>query len=292
MPAVTLVQNPKTLQLPTDSARSELSPDTSRLAAVVSSDLVWDIHNGQLLHSLSVDNVSALSWHIDSRQLLLAIAAPTRDAHSIHLWDPTSSDGLTTVANSTNLTSSPDGQYIGFSGADGGQIVDLQTGAIHTSLRWMNWSPDGRQLATVATKGVSIWDSVAANLFAKLDERVWNGPKWSPDVCGFIDWLVEYLRKQNCCEVWLIHPGKPGKKKTGRRGAQNALTLPCRVSQTSKTESSHETGFPRTEHACAPTNTTQDRSWVGPVILSSRVGATLEHRTSCVSWFSTILPVP
>ena len=45
------------------------------------------------------------------------------------------------------------------------------------------------------------------------------------EVCGFNDWLVEYLRERNCREVVLIHPEKPGKKKTDRRDAQKLADL-------------------------------------------------------------------
>ena len=45
------------------------------------------------------------------------------------------------------------------------------------------------------------------------------------EVCGFNDWLVDYLRKRNCREVVLIHPEKPGKKKTDRRDAQKLADL-------------------------------------------------------------------
>ena len=45
------------------------------------------------------------------------------------------------------------------------------------------------------------------------------------EVCGFNDWLVEYLRKRSCHEIVLIHPEKPGKKKTDRRDAQKLADL-------------------------------------------------------------------
>jgi transposase len=45
------------------------------------------------------------------------------------------------------------------------------------------------------------------------------------EVCGFNDWLVEYLRKWNCREIVLIHPEKPSKKKTDRRDAQKLADL-------------------------------------------------------------------
>ena len=45
------------------------------------------------------------------------------------------------------------------------------------------------------------------------------------EVCGFNDWLVEYLRQRNCREIVWIHPEKPGKKKTNRRDAQKLADL-------------------------------------------------------------------
>ena len=45
------------------------------------------------------------------------------------------------------------------------------------------------------------------------------------EVCGFNDWLIEVLRKQNCREIVLIHPEKPSKKKTDRRDAQKLADL-------------------------------------------------------------------
>ena len=45
------------------------------------------------------------------------------------------------------------------------------------------------------------------------------------EVCGFNDWLIDVLRKQNCREIVLIHPEKPSKKKTDRRDAQKLADL-------------------------------------------------------------------
>jgi transposase len=45
------------------------------------------------------------------------------------------------------------------------------------------------------------------------------------EVCGFNDWLIEELRKQECQEIVLIHPEKPSKKKTDRRDAQKLADL-------------------------------------------------------------------
>ena len=45
------------------------------------------------------------------------------------------------------------------------------------------------------------------------------------EVCGFNDWLIDTLRKQNCREIVLIHPEKPSKKKTDRRDAQKLADL-------------------------------------------------------------------
>ena len=190
-----LFQNPLILKLPLDSprTRSVLSPDKSRLAAVVSGDLVciWDIRNGHLLHSYpSVDTVSALTWHVNSRQLVLASANHSGDDHSILLWDPESSDGPSTIATRVKdvkrLRCSPAGKHIACLGWGGRQIVDLETGeiiAIDTLLGGMDWSPDGTRLATVSSpaEGVSIWDSVASEVNATFDDRGWFDVKWSPD---------------------------------------------------------------------------------------------------------------
>ena len=45
------------------------------------------------------------------------------------------------------------------------------------------------------------------------------------EVCGFNDWLIEYLRRWNCREIVLIHPERPSKKKTDRRDAQKLADL-------------------------------------------------------------------
>ena len=45
------------------------------------------------------------------------------------------------------------------------------------------------------------------------------------EVCGFNDWLIDVLRRQNCREIVLIHPEKPSKKKTDRRDAQKLADL-------------------------------------------------------------------
>ena len=45
------------------------------------------------------------------------------------------------------------------------------------------------------------------------------------EVCGFNDWLIEYLRKWSCREIVLIHPEKPGKRKTDRRDAHKLADL-------------------------------------------------------------------
>ena len=45
------------------------------------------------------------------------------------------------------------------------------------------------------------------------------------EVCGFNDWLIEVLRQWNCCEIVLIHPERPSKKKTDRRDAHKLADL-------------------------------------------------------------------
>ena len=45
------------------------------------------------------------------------------------------------------------------------------------------------------------------------------------EVCGFNDWLIEELRKRSCQEIVLIHPEKPGKRKTDRRDAHKLADL-------------------------------------------------------------------
>lgn len=39
------------------------------------------------------------------------------------------------------------------------------------------------------------------------------------EVCGFNDWFIAQLRDAGCRELVLIHPGKPGRRKTDRRDA-------------------------------------------------------------------------
>lgn len=43
--------------------------------------------------------------------------------------------------------------------------------------------------------------------------------------CGFNDWLIDELRSRKCCEIVLIHPERPSKKKTDRRDARNLCDL-------------------------------------------------------------------
>lgn len=45
------------------------------------------------------------------------------------------------------------------------------------------------------------------------------------EVCGFNDWLIAELRKQECREIVLIHPEKTSKKKTDRRDANNLCEM-------------------------------------------------------------------
>jgi transposase len=45
------------------------------------------------------------------------------------------------------------------------------------------------------------------------------------EVCGFNDWLIEVLRQWSCCEIVLIHPQQPSKKKTDRRDAHKLADL-------------------------------------------------------------------
>ena len=45
------------------------------------------------------------------------------------------------------------------------------------------------------------------------------------EVCGFNDWLIECLRTWNCRDIVLIHPEKPGKRKTDRRDAHKLADL-------------------------------------------------------------------
>lgn len=43
--------------------------------------------------------------------------------------------------------------------------------------------------------------------------------------CGFNDWLLDELTKRGCCEIVLIHPEKPSKKKTDRRDARKLADM-------------------------------------------------------------------
>ncbi len=45
------------------------------------------------------------------------------------------------------------------------------------------------------------------------------------EVCGFNDWFLKRLDEVRCRETVVIHPGKPGKKKTDRRDADKLSTL-------------------------------------------------------------------
>lgn len=45
------------------------------------------------------------------------------------------------------------------------------------------------------------------------------------EVCGFNDWLIEALHEWKCCEIVLIHPERPSRKKTDRRDAQKLADL-------------------------------------------------------------------
>jgi transposase len=45
------------------------------------------------------------------------------------------------------------------------------------------------------------------------------------EVCGFNDWFLDRLQQAGCKESVVVHPDKPGKKKTDRRDADKLSTL-------------------------------------------------------------------
>ena len=67
----------------------------------------------------------------------------------------------------------------------------------------------------VATKG----DATRAFLAALAQRAGDGGYAAIVEVCGFNDWLLDLLPRHGCREIVLIQPGKPGKRKTDRRDA-------------------------------------------------------------------------
>lgn len=68
----------------------------------------------------------------------------------------------------------------------------------------------------VSTKGES-----TKEFLVKLSEQAGEGYAAIVEVCGFNDWLLDLLPQVGCREIVLVHPGKPGKRKTDRRDANH-----------------------------------------------------------------------
>lgn len=62
-------------------------------------------------------------------------------------------------------------------------------------------------------------DKINAFLQAVRDAAGEDGFMAILEVCGFNDWFIALLYEFGCRELVLIHPGKPGKRKTDRRDA-------------------------------------------------------------------------
>jgi transposase len=69
-------------------------------------------------------------------------------------------------------------------------------------------------------KQVSTRDPGPREFFGKLSEQAGlEGYAAIVEVCGFNDWLLDLLPQVGCREIVLVHPGKPGKRKTDHRDA-------------------------------------------------------------------------
>jgi transposase len=72
----------------------------------------------------------------------------------------------------------------------------------------------------ILRKQVSTREDAPKEFLMKLSEQAGaEGYAAIVEVCGFNDWLLDLMPQYGCREIVLIHPGKPGKRKTDRRDA-------------------------------------------------------------------------
>ena len=101
-----------------------------------------------------------------------------------HLWDLASSERLLTLEKFSGIKGadfSPDGRWLAIADAENkkniARVWDVKTGTVKVTLpaspdeaRSINFSPDGKLLATATDKSVQIWDAATGQLLATLDE--------------------------------------------------------------------------------------------------------------------------
>ncbi len=141
------------------------SPDGTKLASTADTIgepiLIWDVKTGQLITELKGINAlggDSLNWHPDGTRIASIILPPTATG-TAYIWNTVT--GM--VTNTEPL--------------DGGAP---------TPVSQVKWSPDGRLLATVRSKGdiINIWDAQTLTLVKTLQVNHTNwvfSLDWSPD---------------------------------------------------------------------------------------------------------------
>lgn len=146
---------------------------------------LWDTHNGEKLKTLEgkiVGRVVSMSFDNKGKYL---VAGTFKSAFSrgttIYRWEIASGKQVSTSSTPGhhgvgNLSSSPDGRHVAFTGR-AAQILDITTGKVVHSfeapqhITFISWSPDGKTVATGQRDGtVLIWDWKALKKLGKQSQ--------------------------------------------------------------------------------------------------------------------------
>jgi WD40 repeat protein len=206
------------------------SPDGQRVAAGLFEDVmskVWNVTNGQLLHTLSenfhgtnCDAVESLAFSPDSSRL---VSASYCNYPMIRMWDVVSGESLQILdkGNGTDkITYSPDGHLLAWSSHykitlwDVSNEQELRTwkaGRVGQWIHGLAFSPDGRLLAagpashTSFDGQVQLWDVESGKLVRVLADQLYDvgDLAFSPD-----GRLLAAVVGRHQIRIWEVESGR------------------------------------------------------------------------------------
>lgn len=163
-----------------ETSRITLGPvgDGSQLATISRSLLrVWDGVNGSLVSEFPQEphDTTQLLWNFDGTRLLRVGTGNTTDTFAAEVLDPESGKNVHSLQGHNGriwrAAWSPVNSIVATAGEDGQCLLwNASTGNLMRSLKhaepqwWVQWSSDGKSIASASRIAISVWDTESGNL--------------------------------------------------------------------------------------------------------------------------------